>query len=187
MLAQQAIATRMLTTREQYRITTEVDGCISCHGEDINPLGFAMEDFDGLGRHRSQQVAIGTDVDGMGTVLVDIDAEGALWDPETENFTNHDVSIPVTGAREVSLAMANTQSIHGCLVEKAFRYAVSRPINTGARDPFKDDADYELSNLEADSFACAKETLENTLRVNNHSPRAMIKALGAMDLMRFRK
>src|SRR4029077_19313510 len=42
------------TTRQ--RITTLTSGCgASCHGEQINPLGFSFDHFDGMGQYRDTE------------------------------------------------------------------------------------------------------------------------------------
>src|SRR5205814_1672327 len=46
-----------VTTRESVEAITEMPGtiCVGCHGTAINPLGFATEGFDALGRFRTAQ------------------------------------------------------------------------------------------------------------------------------------
>jgi hypothetical protein len=46
-----------MTTRESVEAITEMPGtvCLGCHGPMINPLGFATEGFDALGRFRTAQ------------------------------------------------------------------------------------------------------------------------------------
>src|SRR6202008_5169229 len=46
-----------MTTRESVEELTEMPGtvCASCHQTVINPLGFATEGFDALGRFRTAQ------------------------------------------------------------------------------------------------------------------------------------
>ena len=64
---------------------------------------------------------------------------------------------------------------------------MNRPINNKAQDPRNTTTDLLLTPLEDENFACAKDSLEDALLTNNQSPRALIKALGMLDLMRFRK
>ena len=46
-----------MTTREVVEALTEMPGttCAGCHATLINPLGFATENFDALGRFRTEQ------------------------------------------------------------------------------------------------------------------------------------
>ena len=184
--AQEAMESGTLTTREFYHIGTDSQACGSCHYEDINPLGFALENFDGLGRLRDQQIAVGTENDGS-PKWIDVDAEGALWDPEQHQFTNHVEKIDVDGGRELALALAETQSVQSCLVEMAFRLAVNRPLNTRARDLWDETTDRELSALEAENFACAKERLEQSLTSNNQDVLGVFEAIANLELLRFRR
>ncbi len=45
------------TNRQNFEAATEAPGtvCAGCHGTLINPLGFAFENFDGLGRFRTEE------------------------------------------------------------------------------------------------------------------------------------
>jgi hypothetical protein len=146
-----------------------------------------MADFDGLGVHRTEQIAIGTEDEPNGGRKVSINAEGALWDPELSMFTDHVEEIPVNGARELSLALANTQSVQYCLTEKAFRLAVNRPFNVAGRDMWNTATDRELTQVEADNFVCAQEQLGKALKSSNQSMKALFEALGNLDLIRFRR
>lgn len=185
--AQAAMASRTLTTRAFYHISTDSEGCGSCHYEDINPLGFAMADFDGLGVFREQQIAIGTADDGEGVNWVPIDASGALWDPEVNQFTSHTSRVEVNGARELSLALAETESVQFCLTEKAFRMAINRPFNLAGRDLWNTATDRVLTPVEAESFACAQEQLSNALKTSNQSLQSLFETLANLDLLRFRR
>ncbi len=185
--AQAATESGTLNTREFFRISTESDGCGTCHYEDINPLGFAMADFDGVGVYRTQQIAIGTEDNSDGGTLVDINAKGALWDPEIDMFTSHVEEIPVDGGRELSLALANTNSVQYCLTEKAFRLAVNRPFNVAGRDLWNTAVDRELTDVEAENFACAQEQLSKALKTSNQSLKVLFETLGNLDLIRFRR
>ncbi len=43
-----------LTTRERVTLQTKPQACVTCHGM-INPLGFALEHFDAIGRYRQDE------------------------------------------------------------------------------------------------------------------------------------
>ena len=185
--AKDAVNSGTLSTREFYNISTDSPGCGTCHYEDINPLGFAMEDIDGLGRYRTSQIAIGTETDANGGTSINIDAMGALWDPEVAEYTNHVTEIPVNGSRELSLALANTNSIQTCLIEKAFRLTINRPLNLAARDLWNTASDRALSDLESESYACAQSTLSKALQSSQQNPKALFESMGKLDLLRFRR
>jgi hypothetical protein len=61
-----------LTTRERFARHREDPECASCHAQ-LDPLGFAFENFDAAGRFRATENGI--DIDATGT-LVDTDVDG---------------------------------------------------------------------------------------------------------------
>lgn len=52
------------TTRERVQAMTAGDACRGCHHERINPLGFPLESFDGLGRFRAEEDGVAIDASG---------------------------------------------------------------------------------------------------------------------------
>ena len=56
-----------LTTRERVSLQTSPEACQTCHSM-INPLGFALEHFDAIGRYR--QVEKGRAIDATGSYIV---------------------------------------------------------------------------------------------------------------------
>jgi hypothetical protein len=55
-----------VTTRERYEDVHGVDECSPCHGR-MDPIGFAFENFDGIGRYRTEEV--GKPIDATGVAL----------------------------------------------------------------------------------------------------------------------
>jgi hypothetical protein len=108
-----------MTTRESVEAITEMPGtiCVSCHGIAINPLGFATENFDSLGRFRTAQRLF--------------DAAGA----ETGTKPVNTMSIPqvnygdqtavATPAELMSLMVASGK-VEACLARNFFRYTYGR-------------------------------------------------------------
>ncbi len=189
-LAEAAKAERTLTTRGFYEISTlsngPTDGCGTCHFYDINPLGATLEDFDGLGRYRTEQFAVGTAEDGLGPNPVPIDAVGALWG--VENYKAYDEVVDnINGGRELSLALAETEAVKRCFVEKSLRLALNRPIKNSAQDLLNPDDDKRLAEHEAKAFACAEDTLLQALDASNADAKALFNTLINLDLMRFRR
>ena len=82
-----------LTTRERVTLQTSPVPCASCHGL-INPLGFALENFDAVGRHRREENGRSIDATGRyqglsGVVPAEFDGRGSWrssW-PETRRRT----------------------------------------------------------------------------------------------------
>src|SRR5580693_6197269 len=52
-----------LTTRERIALQTNAETCVACHSV-INPLGFALEKFDSIGRFRAKENGKPVDVSG---------------------------------------------------------------------------------------------------------------------------
>lgn len=171
-----------LTSRQFYELATTSEGCNSCHLEQINPLGAGMEDYSGVGVYRNQQVALETENN-----LVDIVLDGAmLFEPLRANGTEMPIDIS-GGARDLSLELGALDSVQSCIAEKAFRMTTHRPISNSAAESHRFDVDSPLSATEREGFACASEVLSTTLKTTNQSPKEMFKALGNLDLIRFRR
>ena len=95
------------TNREIITGLTKTCGA-ECHGQVINPIGFAFEDFDGMGRHRTTDN--GSPVDTAGTYPF---AEGSL------DFAN--------SGELMQLIAAGTQA-HQCWAKKMASYALQRDV-----------------------------------------------------------
>ncbi|MEM6533206.1 MAG: DUF1592 domain-containing protein [Myxococcota bacterium] len=58
------------STREVVDAKTNVEGCAGCHAL-INPLGYAMESFDGLGKFRTEEEVLDSNGEILATVPID--------------------------------------------------------------------------------------------------------------------
>ena len=95
------------TNREM--ITTLTGGCgRQCHTYYINPLGFAFENFDGMGRLRT--IDNGKPVD------------TAAAYPFAEGYK------PFAGAADLMQLMASSKQAHACYAKKIAGYALQRDI-----------------------------------------------------------
>ncbi len=101
------------TDRERVTVGTRPCGN-GCHDAYINPLGFAFENFDGLGRIRTTDK--GYDVDTAASYPF---ADG------TREFT---------GAPELMEIMASTQMAHLCYAKNVAGYALQRDIAVADAD-----------------------------------------------------
>lgn len=97
-----------LTTRERVALQTDAVACRSCHNL-INPLGFALERYDAIGRLRSEDNRR------------PIDATGS-YQPRTGDL------VRFTGARELANYLAANDETHMAFVEKMFYFAVQQPV-----------------------------------------------------------
>lgn len=97
-----------LTTRERVVLQTKANACSTCHNL-INPLGFPLEKFDAVGRHRLEEQ--GKPVDATGSYVT----RGG----EQVNFG---------GVRELATFLAQSEETHSAFVEQLFQFLVKQPI-----------------------------------------------------------
>ncbi|WP_437665568.1 DUF1592 domain-containing protein [Sorangium sp. So ce1182] len=99
------------TTRERFAAHTSQPSCQNCH-QFIDPLGFALETYDALGRYRATEN--GAPIDATGEILGTEDADGE-----------------VDGGVELAERLASSVDARACFVEHWFRYAVRRGGSEG--------------------------------------------------------
>jgi len=97
-----------LSTRERILLQTKGPDCQSCHAM-INPLGFALENFDAVGRFREVEKE------------KPINAQGSYWTLGGED-------IKFNGARELGEFLAKSEETHEAFVEHLFHFLVKQPI-----------------------------------------------------------
>ncbi len=90
------------STRERFAAHGAVEPCLSCH-RLMDPIGFAFEGFDGIGRARATEA--GHPVDTRGSIL---DAGSASGD--------------VTGAAEVAARLAASPEVRACFASQWVRF-----------------------------------------------------------------
>ncbi len=84
--------------------------CASCH-RTMDPLGFGLDAFDAIGRHRTQDG--GYDIDATGEL-----ADGAAFD----------------GALEMTALLAADPNVYRCMVEKLYTYTGRSPFRIEASE-----------------------------------------------------
>ncbi len=99
------------TSRTRVDNHTKVCGA-ACHNNMINPLGFAFENFDGMGRYREQET--------FGTEVLPIDASGS--------FDFVDGKKSYKNSAELMQTLATDQQAHLCYSKKLASYALQRDI-----------------------------------------------------------
>ncbi len=97
-----------LTTRERVALQTKSQACMSCHTM-INPLGFALENFDMLGRFRSEEQ--GKPVDASGS-----------WTPLNRE------PVPFKNARALADSLSKSEETHAAFVEHLFQALTKQPL-----------------------------------------------------------
>lgn len=101
------------SVRELFEAKTSDGTCQACHGI-VNPIGFALESYDALGRWQTAES--GTLNGRAFTVPVDTATELAAGD----------LTGPVSGALAFSRQLAQSDMAHDCMVQTWFERALSR-------------------------------------------------------------
>ncbi len=101
-------ATPGMTTRERVALQTQGAMCQSCH-RVINPLGFALEHYDAIGRYRSEERGKGIDAAGL-------------------YITSDGTPVAFSGVRELSEFMASSEEARDSLVRQMFQHLVKQPL-----------------------------------------------------------
>ncbi|NBV86897.1 MAG: DUF1588 domain-containing protein [Verrucomicrobia bacterium] len=96
-----------LTMREKVSSLTKNASCAGCHGV-INPLGFALENFDAVGRFRT--------VDNQKPV-----------DPVVDFDTEEGARVRLSSARDVANHAIESKIAHEAFVRQLFHYTVKQP------------------------------------------------------------
>jgi hypothetical protein len=97
-----------MTTRQRVVLQTQPPACSSCHGM-INPLGFALENFDAIGRYRTWENG------------KPIDASGGYAPPEG-------TPARFVGARPLARYLAGSEEVHAAFVRQLFQYMIKQPV-----------------------------------------------------------
>lgn len=103
-----------LTTRERVILQTSDANCKSCHIA-VNPLGFAFEHFDAVGRFREEE-------------------KGKAIDPTGGFIKQSGETLELRGARELATALAADREVHEAFVEQLFRHVTKQPIQAYGPD-----------------------------------------------------
>lgn len=96
------------TTRERFAQHTASASCAACH-KLIDPIGLALENYDELGRFRSQENGLALDVSGEIVHAVDESLNG-----------------PFVGAGELSERLAQSSHVQACFITHWYRYGMGR-------------------------------------------------------------
>ncbi len=96
------------TTRERFAQHSSDDSCAQCH-RLIDPVGFGFEQYDGLGRFRSQENG------------KDVDASGAIVTARENGLAG-----PFVGLTELSQKLAGSRQAQDCMSSNWLRFAMGR-------------------------------------------------------------
>ena len=99
------------TTRDRFAAHTADPFCASCH-DLIDPLGFGLEAFDGIGAHRTEENGQPIDTTGVLLGLEDLAGDGEVH--------------PFDGAVDLAQILAQSRSGPRCATVQAWRFATGR-------------------------------------------------------------
>jgi hypothetical protein len=112
-----------LTNKERLEMHRTNQVCKSCHSL-IDPIGFGLEQYDGIGRFREkQELVFFPDREGEKRgkkptkVQLSIDASGTIAGLPNSNFSS---------PKELGRVLANSTQCQDCVVKQLFRYAFGR-------------------------------------------------------------
>ncbi|HET9930779.1 MAG TPA: DUF1588 domain-containing protein, partial [Polyangiaceae bacterium] len=128
-----------MTTRESVEELTEMSGttCAGCHATLINPLGYATEGFDSLGRFRTEQRLF--DDSGAQTGSKPVDTSSI------PRVTLGDMT-PIRGAGELMSLIASSGQVEACMSRNFFRFTYGRWEDTAFDGCALEDGRKALSN-----------------------------------------
>lgn len=102
------------TNRQRVIAHTEVGVCKNCHGDIINPPGFALESFDAMGRSRTEDNGNSLDTSG----------NYGLLDGE-QSFEDYNA---------LAELLANSRRVHSCYSAHVSEFSLGRDVGTGETD-----------------------------------------------------
>ncbi len=105
------------TTREQTEALTSPPLCAGCHATLINPLGFATENFDALGRARTRETLFDRFGNMIGTKPIDTVTIPQIRQGDTTASR---------GAGDLTRLMMSSGKVAACFATNYFRYVFGR-------------------------------------------------------------
>jgi len=106
------------TTRQATETLTANAPCSGCHTAYLNPLGFATENFDGLGRARSQETIFNADATVAAMLPVDTHVTPHVFMSDDQTTTSN--------AAELMATIDASEKPAACLARNYFRYTFAR-------------------------------------------------------------
>ncbi|HVZ35962.1 MAG TPA: DUF1592 domain-containing protein, partial [Polyangiaceae bacterium] len=147
------------TERQAVEALTEVPGsnCAGCHATQINPLGYATEGFDALGRVRSKENVY--DAQGHVTVSLAVDTSSVphVWASD---------ATPSNGASDLTALLTDSGKVEACFAREWMRYSEARTESE-------------------DTDGCGLETVRSTL-ANGQSMKEALRQFALLPQFRQR-
>lgn len=111
------VSTGALTTREAVTQKTSAGVCAACHLTHINPAGFLSENFDALGRERTEESVFDAEGNVVATLPIDTQAVPEIWPGDTRSMAD---------AAALTQAIDEAQLFHSCFARHYFRFSQRR-------------------------------------------------------------
>jgi hypothetical protein len=114
-----------MTTRETVEALTEMRGtvCTGCHATLLNPLGFATEGFDALGRYRTEQRFFDAAGNAAGSKPVDTNSVPHVLGASESR---------AAGPADLMQQIISSGKVEACLSRNFFRYTFARWENAAS-------------------------------------------------------
>jgi hypothetical protein len=109
--------TARMTMRQRMELHRANPTCAGCHAR-MDPIGFALDNFDAIGKWRNDESVMSWDLDGVKITSVPIDASGRL--PDGTKFKG------VVELRKILLS--NPEQFATTLTEKLLTYSLGRGV-----------------------------------------------------------
>lgn len=103
-----------LSMREKVEQLTRPDACQTCHSV-INPLGFSLEQYDAVGRFRTQD-------------------RDRLIDAVSDYITDDGKAVRLKGARDIAEFAVNSEQAQTGFIETMFHQVVKQPVRAYGND-----------------------------------------------------
>ncbi|HET9958915.1 MAG TPA: DUF1592 domain-containing protein [Polyangiaceae bacterium] len=100
------------TQRERVTAQTASEACLGCHQTVINPTGFALENYDGIGTYQTVEKGTGATIDTKVTVPIGRNA------------------VEVTGAVDLMNKIAASPEAQACYAKKWVKFAYDRDLTS---------------------------------------------------------
>ncbi len=135
-----------VSSREQIELITAPEGCQTCH-RLINGLAFPLEEYDALGRFRTQEEVY----DESGTLVATHEI-----DPTATIVLGEDETVEVASAAELVDLLAESDKVAACLARTVYEYTRRRPATADDQCGVA-----RLSRLAADDVPLTEIVVQN--------------------------
>jgi hypothetical protein len=171
----------LATTRQEYHFLTAVAPCTTCHEKIINPLGFGFENYSPVGLLRTRDdnnLSVNYEADD-GTLY----GVSAIDGTDTMNFTSGK-----NFGEQLVASPAGLAQLRRCFIENNYRTALGTGVNYFDRNILGSDGKPALlPAAQRQNNADDVAALAQDMAAQSNSAKAMLKQLGNLKSVRYRK